>query len=278
MIEEIEKRLGQLRTSEKKVASVVLSDPKKSIFYSVNKLARLANVSDPTVIRFCRALGYEGYTAFKVQLAQSLGSYPAFLTAAVQLDDSFANIAGKMISNSMSELQNLSKKIDLDTVEKAVSALARARRIELYGQGASGIVAEDAEHKLMRVGIPVHACKDSHVHCMSAITLTKNDVLVAISHTGRSHDIISSTRLAKKSGARIISITSGRSPLSQLADIALFTHSQEDTYTYIPMTSRINDLQVIDLLAVGLAVKKGKRVQKMLIRSKEVLYDKYLTD
>ena len=279
MLAEIKHRINILRKSEARVADYILNHPNESIFYSIKQLAEQADVSEPTVIRFCKAMGLDGFTDFKVRLARSLGPNPiTHVTKAINPKDSLEKITQKLFSNTISDLEFLEHSIDIQIIKKAIDLLHKAKRIEIYGQGASGIVAQDAQQKLFRIGIPVIAYQDSHIHCMSATTLSKNDVVVAISHTGRSEAIINSAKLAKAADAKVISITAAVSPLSEIADLTIFTYSKEDTYTYIPMTSRINDLQVIDLLATGLSVKKGERLKKNLIESKKALFNKYLTD
>ena len=166
--------------------------------------------------------------------------------------------------------------LDAETVGHAIDILAAAQRIEFYGVGASGVVAMDAQQKFFRLGLPTVAYTDPHMQLMSATTLRAGDVVVAVSHTGRTKDVLESVITAKDTGAHVIAVTSPDSPLSHAASLTLPVATAEDTDLYTPMMSRLAHLAVIDVLATGIALKGGREVAENLRRLKRQLQIKRL--
>lgn len=266
-----------LSKSERKVAEVALAAPEDIMGMPLATLASRAGVSEPTVVRFCRAVGCQGFQDFKLRLAQNLAVGVPFVHGTVAREDSIASMAAKIVDGSIASLARMRGLLDLAAVERAVDLLSQAHKIEFYGHGASGIVARDAQHKFFRLGVPALAYVDPHVHCMSAITLGPGDVAVIISHTGRSKDLLYSAGLAREAGARLVGITALDSPLGRLCEVCVSPQVSEDTETFIPMTSRIADLVVVDILAVGVALSRGPELEGVLARTKEALRSKYLS-
>ncbi len=277
MLNRIQANKAELRRSERKVAELVLAQPQAAINSSIGELARRACVSEPTVIRFCRALGCTGFQDFKLKLAQSLASGVPYVHTDVQPDDSPAELAGKIFDRSIASLLQVRNRLDQAALSQAIDILAAAAKIEFYGHGASGIVALDAQHKFFRLGAPVAAYSDPHTHSMAAAMMRPGDVVVAISHTGRSGDLLVSARLALETGAQVIAVTAADSPLAELATVALCSDTSEDTDTYIPMTSRIVDLAIIDILAVGVALRRGPELVQQLQKTKRIVIEKHLS-
>ena len=245
----------QLRRSEQKVADLVLANPETVTGLSIASLARDAAVSEPTVIRFCRAIGCNGFQDFKLRMAASLASGMPFVASAVSAEDSAETLSGKVFDRAIACLVQARNQLNTEALDAAVELLNLAPRIEFYGHGASGLVALDAQHKLFRLGIPTIACSDPHVHGMSAAALPANSVVVAISHTGRTTDLLRSAELAREAGAHVIAITACGSPLARMSTVALYAEVSEDADT--PMLSRLAHLTVCDVLAVGLALRRG---------------------
>lgn len=277
MLNRIQANKAGLRRSERKVAELVLAQPQAAINSSIGELARRACVSEPTVIRFCRALGCAGFQDFKLKLAQSLASGVPYVHTDVQPNDSPAELADKVFDRSIATLLQVRNRLDQEALRRAIDILAAATKIEFYGHGASGIVAMDAQHKFFRLGVPVVAYSDPHTHSMSAAIMQPGNVVVAISHTGRSMDLLVSVRLALEAGAQVIAVTAAGSPLAGLATVALCSDTSENTDTYIPMTSRIVDLVIMDILAVGVALRRGPELVQQLQKTKRILTEKHLS-
>jgi len=278
LLDRIESLLDALRPSEQAVGRFVLRHPNLVISLSFPEIAARAGVSQPTVARFCVAAGFSGYRDFKLRLAQSLANGVPFVHHDVGLQDSMADVAAKVFDRGIAALVTVRNHLDPDALQRATQILATARRIEFYGLGNSGIVAMDAQHKFFRLGVPAVAYSDPHVHAMSASLLGKGDVVVAISGTGRTRELIRSVEIARDAGATVIAITASGSPLARLADVALYADVPEDLDVYAPMTSRMVHLVMIDALSVGVAVARGPELARKLKRAKEVIADRRMEE
>lgn len=270
----IRSTLDTLRNSEKKVAKSVLADPADVIDSSITELAEKAGTSEPTVIRFCRKLGLGGYMELRLNLARDLPS-SQHIFENVAANDSLAEIAGKIMNAHCNALSNTLNKLNLDDYQAAADALRTAGRIEFYGVGGSAVVASDAHHKFFRLGIPCVVYDDPHMQVMSAAQLGPRDVVVAVSHTGSTKDIIDSITIARNSGAKIIGILGSRhAPLAKLCDIVLSAFSREAAVRLAPMTSRLVQLAIIDVLFVAVAMNNFENLKDHLDRVKRSLVDK----
>lgn len=266
--------MPKFRNSEKKVADCVLKDPDWAILSSITEMAERAGTSEPTVIRFCRKLGLRGFMELKLNLARDLPTNQ-YIHENVKEEDSVPEILNKIFSSAKEAFNYTVNQLNLETLEAAVDALASANRIEFYGQGGSAVVASDAHHKFFRLGIPSIAYDDPHMQVMSAALLSSKDVVVAISHTGSTKDIIESVKIAKRAGATTIGIVSQEdSPLSRLCDVSIRIRSQEAALRFAPMTSRLIQLAIIDVLFVAVAVKDFPKTKDTLDRVKRSLVDK----
>lgn len=270
----IRSSIDSMRNSEKKVAKCVLGNPEAVITSSITELAEKSGTSEPTVIRFCRKLGLGGYMELRLNLARDLPS-SQYIYENISDSDSLAGIVGKVLSAHREAISNTLNKLNLDDLDAAVRALQSARRIEFYGLGGSAIVARDAHHKFFRLGIPCVAYDDTHMQVMSASLLSSEDVVVVISHTGSTKDIIDSAKIARKTGAKIIGIIGNEnSPLLKFCDIGLSVHSQEAALRLAPITSRLVQLAIVDVLFVAVAMKNFNGTKERLDRVKRSLVDK----
>ena len=267
--------VDDLRDSEKKVARVVLESPGQVIYRSISELAEEAGTSEPTVLRFCRALGFRGYHDLKIQLAQDLVPEVKNIHEDVTSRDDPATLVRKVLNANAIAIADTLDTLDPVQVDKAVRILARADRIEFIGFGGSAAVAMDAYHKFFRIGIPCGWQDDPHMQAMSAALMTRRCVVVAISHSGSSKDIMETLEIAKKAGAATIAIVSHRkSPVASLAAIALCVHSRETGYKPEPMSSRIAHLCAIDVLAVGVALKRSRDFMAGVQKTRKALVNK----
>ena len=271
IIDQIKSRSHDLSDADYRIAEVVLARPREVVNMGIGKLSSLAKVSDPSVIRFCRSLGLDGYREFKIRLAQELAVGTYYVHREVSLDDDAATYVEKVGLTSVEMLSNIVKILDYKQIESVVSMLTSASRVEFWGFGASAAVALDAHHKFFRLGIHCTANTDSHMQCMSASTMNQDAVVVAISHTGRNRELIENTRLAIESGGSVIALTSSDSPLAHECSLALCVDLDEDTDVFPPMVSRLAHLLVLDILVVGVSLRMGQRVTERLKRMKKAL-------
>jgi RpiR family carbohydrate utilization transcriptional regulator len=258
----------KLRKSEKKVAEFVLKNPFSVIRMRIVDLAQNASVSEPTVVRFCRAIGCHGFQDFKLALAQQLASSPSFGQIAVTESDSTREYTHKVFDSTVDTLLKVRDSLVLGDLDAAVEAITAAKRVEFYGFGASAAVAFDAQHKFFRLQITSAAYSDPHLQNISATSLQPGDVVIAISQSGRSKALLDSMQLVKQVRGVTIALAPTHSPVAETADISIKVDSQEDNQIYIPLTSRIAHLAVIDVLAIGVAQKKGANLDEHLKRLK----------
>jgi len=265
LIERIRACLPALPPAEQRVARLVLADPRSFAGLPVVELAERAQVSKPTVVRFCRSVGYDGLADFKLKLAGTVNEGVPFVHRAVDEDDKPHDIVVKVIDNAVSALLRYRNEAADLSFDRAIEALTRAcrqkRRIEFYGVGNSGIVAQDAQHKFFRLGVTANAISDGHVQVMSATMLGPVDCAVIISNSGRSRDLLDAEEIAHRQGALTILITASASPLARVANgndrLLLPADHPEDHDRYSPMVSRLLHLTIIDILTTGVALRLG---------------------
>ncbi|MBV8603233.1 MAG: glucokinase, partial [Pelomonas sp.] len=252
---QIRRAREQLSPAELRVAEHVLARPRDVLGEPIAEIARAAQVSQPTVIRFCRSLGCEGLSDFKLRLASGLtGTVPVTHTQ-VRLDDSTIELGAKVLGNTASAILDLRGALNREMTERAIDMLIKAGRIEFFALGHYSVVANDAQYKFLRFGISCGAQTDPRLQLLAARVLKPGDVAVLISSSGRLSELLEVAETARARGAQVIAITASQSPLARKADAALIIDHVEDVTTHLPMVSRILHLLVIDILAVGVAMR-----------------------
>jgi RpiR family transcriptional regulator, carbohydrate utilization regulator len=267
----------QLRPSERKLADAILAAPEEVVSSTMDAMSRRVGVSQPTVSRFCQALGFSGYMEFKLKLAQHLAGGVPYVHMDVLPDEKLSGIIGKICDRSIATMMTVRNTLPTEMIEQAVDSLARARRIEFYGAGNSGIIALDVQHKFLRLGIPTAAYVDSHIYTMSAALLEPSDVAVIFSISGRTKDIIGCAQNAREAGATVVAVTHSGSPLARLASIPIYADLDEDLDIYTPMSSRVAHLVIGDILAVGVSLRLGPDIIGKLSRCKQMAMSRKLS-
>lgn len=273
IVQQISHELETLNRSERKVADVILSDPQVATRSSIAVLARAAQVSEPTVNRFCKRFNTAGFPDFKLHLAQALAHGVPYVSRSVEPEDDSDAYTGKIIDATIAALVTAKKTVDPQMINLAVDQLIQAKQIMFFGLGASGPVAQDAQHKFFRFNIPVTSHDDVLMQRMSAAASSTGDVIVIISYTGRTKELVDVAALARQTGATVIGITAPKSPLAEHCSIVVEVDAPEDTDVYMPMTSRILHLTVIDILATGVTLRRGPDFLKHLKLIKDSLKD-----
>jgi glucokinase len=257
VFERIRQMRDALTPAERRVADLALNHPRSIINDPIVDIARKADVSQPTVIRFCRSLGCQGLSDFKLKLATGLTGTIPVSHSQVHLGDTATDFGAKVLDNTISAILQLREHLNFEHVERAIDLLNGARRIEFYGLGNSNIVAQDAHYKFFRFGIPTIAYGDLYMQAASAALLGKGDVIVAVSKSGRAPELLRVLDVAMQAGAQVIAITSSNTPLAKRATVALETDHIEIRETQLSMISRILHLVMIDILAVGVAIRRA---------------------
>ncbi|MEN5015241.1 MurR/RpiR family transcriptional regulator [Erwinia sp. Eh17-17] len=271
MLEKIQSQLENLSKSERKVAEVILDSPTTAMHSSIALLARAAGVSEPTVNRFCHRLNTKGFPDFKLQLAQSLANGTPYVSRNVEQDDSVDAYSGKIFESAMAGLERVKQHLDVSAVNRAVDLLTQSKKIAFFGLGASAAVAHDAMNKFFRFNVPVIYSDDIVMQRMSCMNSSEGDVIVLISHTGRTKIMVELAMMARENDATVLAITSPDSPLAREATLALTLDVPEDTDVYLPMVSRLAQLTLIDVLATGFTLRRGAKFRDNLKRVKEAL-------
>jgi RpiR family carbohydrate utilization transcriptional regulator len=281
MLDRIKASLPSLAPAEQRVGKLVLADPRAFANLPVSELADRAHVSKPTVVRFCRSVGYDGLSDFKLKLAGSVSEGVPFIHRSVDADDKTSDIAVKVIDNTVAAFLKYRNDASSFALDKAANVLAATQktqhRIEFYGVGNSGIVAQDAQHKFFRLGVNAIAYSDGHMQVMSASMLQPGDCAVIISNSGRTRDLMDACDIAKKQGATTIVITASGSPLANAGHIHLTADHPEGYDKYSPMVSRLLHLLIIDILATTVALRIGEKLQPALRSMKDNLRSKRYT-
>lgn len=278
ILEKITQNQSLFSKSERKVAEVILANPQRAIHSSIATLAKESNVSEPTVNRFCRRLDTKGFPDFKLHLAQSLANGTPYVNRHVEEDDGPEEYTKKIFESTMASLEVARQSIDPQVINRVVDLLTQAKKISFFGLGASASVAHDAQNKFFRFNVPVSCFDDILMQRMSCMNCGDGDVVVFISHTGRTKSLVEIAQIARGNDATVIGITTDDSPLAKECNMVLSLEVAEDTDLYMPMASRIAQLTLIDILATGFTLRRGPKFRENLKRVKDTLrgsrYDK----
>ncbi|HSK39015.1 MAG TPA: transcriptional regulator HexR [Arenibaculum sp.] len=271
LLARIRSDIDHFRKSEAKVARVVLADPETAIRSSLGSMAEAAGVSEPTVIRFCRSLDFDGFPDFKIRLAQDIAAGIPFVSPHIMAGDDIGTYARKIFSSSAAVVQATAAALDDDRLRAAVTALAQARRIALFGVGGSAAVALDAHHKLMRLTFECQNTADPVIARMLFATMAPGDAFLALSYTGRTTVVLDLAQAARDQGIVVVAVTAAGSPLADYADVALTVPQAEDSDVFTPMAARIAMLAVVDVLSTGIALARIPQSTERLAAVKRAL-------
>ena len=259
----------------------MLSDPRSFANLPVSELAERAHVSKPTVVRFCRSIGYDGLSDFKLKLVGSVSEGVPFVHRSVDADDKINDVVVKVIDNAVAAFLKYRNDASTPAIDRAAEALVEAhrqgKRVEFYGVGNSGIVAQDAQHKFFRLGLNSIAYSDGHMQVMSATLLGPGDCAVIVSNSGRTRDLMDACDIARRKGASTLVITASGSPLASAGHVHLAADHPEGFDRYSPMVSRLLHLLIIDILATRVALRIGAQLQPQLKEIKNNLRNKRYT-
>ena len=268
----IENSLPNLSKSERKVAEYIRANPRGIIDLSVAALADACGVSDPTVVRAYKKLGFSGYEDLKLTLAQATVSPDEIIHEEISAEDSVQAVRDKVFQSAVLALQFTRDMLEPETLAAAAQLLMNARKIVIFGLGGSAPVAMDLHHKLLRLGLNAAVYTDPHLQVIACNYLDERDAVFAVSHSGSSRCVVDSTQIAKHRGAKVISLTSaGKNPLSKLADISLNTNSKETKYRVVSIASRVAALTIADSIYTYIAMRTDGAKSLQIEKSMESL-------
>ncbi|WP_026571052.1 MULTISPECIES: MurR/RpiR family transcriptional regulator [Sediminibacillus] len=262
----------QLSDKEKQIADFILEQPAGIIHSTINQVSDDLNVADATVFRFCKRLGFKGYQALKIALASEIVNPIKDIHETISAEDSELEIAQKVFQSNINALEYTREIQDPGNFQKAVQLLVQSNQVHFYGNGGSGIIALDGQHKFMRTGLPSYAHTDTHMQLMAVSQLTSSDTAVFISHTGANKDLLEVAELAFENRVQTIGITNyAKSPLNKLVDVCLYTASQETEFRSEALSSRIAELSLIDALYVNYSIKKANQSKEALTHMRNAI-------
>lgn len=267
IVSRITERFSQLRDAEKKVAMLVIDDLAAASGYSITQMAEEAGVSEATITRFAKAVGCKNVRDLKLKLAQSLAIGQRFIHESPDQ----SGIQG--VYESIKNVININRKVvDEQDVATAVEMLQNARQILAIGMGGgSTMLSQELQFRLFRLGYPVTAYNDGLLARMVASTADANDVMVVISATGYTPEVVEPASIAKQYGLKVIAITPKESPLAEVSDLVLPVVTKETDFIYKPSASRYAMMALIDVLSTELALSHKRRTRDKLRRLKLAL-------
>jgi glucokinase len=261
---QVRRARSNLSPAEQRVADHVLAHPRSTLNDPIAQIARAAEVSQPTVIRFCRSLGCEGLSDFKLRLASGLTGTMPITHTQVTGEDTMLELGVKVLGNTASAILQVRDHLNRETIDRAVQLICAAQRVEFYAVGHYSVVADDAQFKFLRMGVSSVSYTVPRLQMLAANLLRPEVIAVVISSSGRVNELLEVVEKAHEHGATVIAITASQSPLARKADLALIVDHVEDIATQVPMISRILHLLMIDILVVGVSMRRGAQSLPLL--------------
>jgi DNA-binding MurR/RpiR family transcriptional regulator len=245
------------------------------VHMSVTEVAERCGASEGSVVSFCQQLGARGFQQIKIAMARDLVQPVQFIHEDLTANDDLATVTKKIFNSGLQAIQDTMKALSIDELGRAIAAIRQANRVEVFGIGSAAPIAEDANYRLLRIGIDSRVSVDSHIQAIAASLSTPRTTVLTISHSGSTLETLEATKLAKEAGAMTIVVTNfGRAPILEHADIVLHTLARETQFRTEAMTSRIAQLAIVDALIAGLALADYDRSVNTLKRTFEVLASK----
>lgn len=252
--EKIHGRMHLLTNTEMKVASYVLEHYEKVLSLNITELAERAGVSDASVVRFCRSVGYKGYQDFKVNAARDVLPREKHFNPSLEKGDDVSTICKKIFTSEVNVLNHTLAGVDVKVLAEVANQISEAKKIVFFGTGGSLLVAKDAQHKFMKIGICPMVYDDMDLQLMTSSLMGEGEVAFGISHSGSNYRVMSCLKNAKENGAHTIALVGrGRSAISKIADLALYCASEETMFRSESVSTRIAQLAMLDALVAIIA-------------------------
>ena len=273
-----------LNPALRRIADFILIDPSKIKYLKIKDLAQVCDVSESTVMRFVRTIGLDSFQDLKIIITeittqQDIGKVreEEYVYDDISKKDSINSIINKIVHRNTKTLQDTKKLISSRDIERAVEAITNAKKIDIYGAGGSFIAAENARLRFYRIGKQCFASNDGNQQLVSASLLTKDDIAIGISNSGKTKSTVMALKKAKECGAKTICITNyNQSPITEYADIKLFSSTQDLAFFQESMTSRVAQILIVDIIYAALAVKDFTTSVRMIEKSSEALKSSFI--
>lgn len=260
--------------AEKRIADQLFDSSKEIVGTSISDLAARAECGDATVVRFARRLGLNGYQELKIRIAAEMGA-ASKIEEDIRPDDDCYRIFQKRALAIADALRKTEAVLEPEKLNRVAHLIMKAPRTVIFGLGNSAAIAQDAAHKLIRLGLDAQACNDNHMQAIIASHLRRESVAIGVSHSGASKDIVEALRLCKICGATTVCVTNyGRSPIVEAADIALFTKSEETDFSILALNSRIAQLAIFDSIYTYIVLHAEKESKQAIYNTEIALQNK----
>ncbi len=272
----IRAKYDEMGPGERKIADLLISDPHCVLPLSISQFAEKADCGNATIVRFAKRLGLGGYQDLKIAVAQEIATLSSE-TGQISPSDTCYAMFTKRLRDIQIALQKTRLVLTPSAMDAAAKKIMGAKRIVIFGLGNSAAVAHDAQHKFLRVGLNASSCSDNHLQAIIASHLDPECVAIGISHSGQSVDIVEALKLARMCGATTICVTNyGKTPITEVADICLFTQSEETQHSILAMSSRIAQLTIFDAIYTYIVANSDSGAVAAIRNTESALKDKKL--
>ncbi|WP_277673900.1 MurR/RpiR family transcriptional regulator [Piscibacillus halophilus] len=269
--------MSQFSEKERQIATYILRNPQLIIHTTINQVADDLGIAEATVFRFCRRLGFKGYQALKIALAAEVVAPIEDIHEEISEEDTTLEVTEKVFQSNIQAIERTKEIQNEKTIDTIIDHLIRSNGVYFFGNGGSGVVAQDAQHKFLRLGVNAHVYCDTHLQLMATSQLTSHNIAFFISHTGANIDILEVVEMAKERGVFTVAITNfAKSPLSEAVDVSLYTVSEETEYRTEALASRIAELSIIDALYVNYHIKTLEKSTAAVNRMRQAISKKRL--
>ena len=268
----IKEGFNSFTNTEKKLAEYIIKNKDEVVGLSAQELSSKADISPAAVVRFSKTLGYKGFTALKVDLAKDRDERDDETSVIINEDDSLKDIIRKVKVSNISSIDETIGLMNVDTMKNIIEAMINAKRIYLFGIGASGLVALDLQQKLLRINKSTLYQIDPHTQIASAVHIEKEDVAIGISYSGETKEVNVPLKIAKEKGAKTIAITRyNKNSLTKISDYAIYLPNYEKEFRVGAITSRIDALTIVDILYLGVARNEFKQTKEYIKSTREAI-------
>lgn len=247
-------RMHLLTNTEMKVANYVLDNYEEVLNANITELAENAGVSDASVVRFCKSLGYKGYQDFKISAARDVLPRDRHFNPSLEQGDDPETICKKIFTSEVNVLNQTLASLEMNVVYQAAESIKAAGRLIFFGSGGSLLVGKDAQHKFMKIGVRAYVYEDIDMQLMSSSLMEEGDVAFCVSHSGSNYNVLKCMKNAQENGAVAIALVGqGKTPISKRADMVLYTASEETMFQSESVSTRIAQLAIVDALVAIVA-------------------------
>lgn len=270
---QIKSLFNTFNKTDKKIAEYIFENPKSLINSTISQVSESTEVSEATIFRFCKKIGFKGFQDLKIALALEFDDgIEHYADEKINPEDNQKTLISKVFNANINAINDTLQAMDMNAFECAVNLMLEAREIVFVGSGGSGVVASDAHHKFIRTGLRVNTYSDYHLQLMALSQLTEDDVVIVISHTGSNLNMLSLLEVAKQNKVKTIGITSyKRSPINDAVDVSLNAVSQETKYQFEAFASRISHLSIIDALYIAVRVKRKDETDQSIKKMRNAI-------